>query len=124
MPNITIDYTPNLAPDVIQLQLVDVIHQAAMDTQAFPQWGIRTMARVAEIAKVARGDADMGFIQIVVRIAPGRDQESRQRITKSLFDAASSALEPLFRKCRVGLQLEVQEFDAAVTLNRNTLDVG
>jgi 5-carboxymethyl-2-hydroxymuconate isomerase len=123
MPNISIDYTPNALDQAAVDALVAALHQAALDLAVFPTWGIRTMAQPATAFRVARGDAGMGFVQVMVRIAPGRDLALRQRIAKALFDAASQVLDPLFARQPLGLQLEVQEFDASVTLNRNTLDV-
>lgn len=118
MPHIVIDYSANLDEVIASIRLVEVIHQAAIDTRAFPTWGIRTYARATEQFRVA-GDDAAGFIQISIRIAPGRDLPTKQRIARELFDAITKPLEPIFRERRLGCQLEIQEYDPDVTLKRN-----
>lgn len=121
MPHIQIDYTANLADAVIQKRLVDKVHQAAMDTGVFPVWGIRTFARALDDYRVGNAQAGNGFVNVTVRIAPGRSLEVRQRIARTLFDAVLAAMGPLFDKHRLGCQLEVTEFDAAVSVYHNNL---
>ena len=121
MPHISIEYTPNLADEVRQAGLVDAVHQAAADTQVFPLWGIRTLARPAELSRVAHGDPAVGFIQVTVRIAPGRDLATRQRVTQALFEAVLQQMAPVRAQRELGIQLEVTEFDQAVCLHWNNL---
>ncbi len=121
MPHITIDYTPNLADDIRQADLVNAVHQAADATKVFPLWGIRTLARAADMATVAHGDPAVGFIQITARIAPGRDLATRQRVTKALFDAALACMAAVRARRELGIQLEVTEYNQDVCLHWNNL---
>jgi len=121
MPNISIDYTSNLSQAVKASGLVEALHQAAVETGEFPLWGIRTLARPVDSYRVFDGNAHNGFIQIIVRLAPGRDLDKRSRIAKSLFEAAMAALEPVYASQRLGCQLEVQEFTTEVTLSKYNL---
>jgi 5-carboxymethyl-2-hydroxymuconate isomerase len=121
MPHITIEYTPNLAAEVRQTDLINAVHQAAVDTKVFPLWGIRTLARPAESSRVAHGDPVVGFIQITLRIAPGRDLATRQRVTQVLFDAVLRQTAQVREQRELGIQLEVTEFDQDVCLNWNNL---
>ena len=121
MPHIQIDYTANLADAVIGGRLVDWVHQAAIETGIFPVWDIRTLARALDDYRVGNAQADNGFVNITVRIAPGRSLEVRQRIARELFGAVLAAMGPLFDQHRLGCQLEVTEFDAAVSVYQNNL---
>lgn len=122
MPHITIDYTANLREDLAACGLVDALHQAAIDIGAFPLWGIRTLAQPVEDFRVAGGQPDNGFIKVVVRIAPGRDLATRQRITQTLFDMAVQRLAPVYARRPLGFQLELTEFDADLCLQKIHLD--
>ncbi|APW39822.1 hypothetical protein RD110_23630 [Rhodoferax koreense] len=122
MPHITIDYTANLADEVAASQLVETLHQAAIGTGIFPLWGIRTLAQPVRDYRVAGGQADNGFIKVVVRIAPGRDLATRKRVTQTLFDAAVARLAPLYERRPLGFQLELTEFDAELCLQKIHLD--
>ena len=121
MPHIQIDYTANLADAVIEARLVDRVHQAAVDSGIFPVWGIRTFAQAMSECRVGNGEAGNGFVNVTVRIAPGRSLTLRQRIRQELFDAMLQAMGPLFEHHRLGCQLEVTEFDAEVSVYHNNL---
>jgi len=46
MPHIQIDYTANLELEVQERKLVNLLHQTAVESGIFPEWGIRTMAKL------------------------------------------------------------------------------
>ncbi|CAM3687397.1 5-carboxymethyl-2-hydroxymuconate Delta-isomerase [Polaromonas hydrogenivorans] len=121
MPHIQIDYTASLADAVIKGRLVDKVHQAAVDSGIFPVWGIRTFAQAMGEYRVGNGQVGNGFVNITVRIAPGRNLALRQRIRQELFGAMLAAMGPLFENHRLGCQLEVTEFDADVSVYQNNL---
>lgn len=121
MPHIQIDYTANLEDVVTGKRLVELIHQAAVDSGIFPVWGIRTFARSVHQYRVGNGEKNNGFINITVRIAPGRNLALRQRITQELFGAVLQSMDELFKTHRLGCQLEVTEFDADVSIYKNNL---
>jgi len=124
MPHILIDYTANLQALIDERELVDTVHKAAVQSGIFPVWGIRTFARAISLYRVGNGDPANGFIQVVVRIGPGRDLPLRQRIAALLFDALLTAVGDSFDGRRLACQLEVMEFDPALTLFRNNLADG
>lgn len=123
MPHIQIEFSANLETAVADARLVDAIHQAAVDSGIFPVWGIRTFARALTQYRVGNGEAGNGFVNVTVRVAPGRNLALRQRITRELFGAVLQAMDPLFKSHRLGCQLEVTEFDAEVSIYKNNLAV-
>jgi 5-carboxymethyl-2-hydroxymuconate isomerase len=123
MPHIQIDYSANLEAAVADARLVDAIHQAAVASGIFPVWGIRTFARAVTQYRIGNGEADNGFVNVTVRIAPGRNLALRQRVSRELFGAMLQAMDALFKTQRLGCQLEVTEFDAEVSIYKNNLAV-
>lgn len=124
MPHIQITYTANLEADIRERKLVDILHQTAVDSGIFPVWGIRTLAQRLEHYRVGHGAVDNGFVQVFVRIGPGRDLALRQRIAHLLFDALLRSMGTLFDSRRLGCQLEVMEFDAELTRLQNNVADG
>ncbi|MEO6745024.1 MAG: 5-carboxymethyl-2-hydroxymuconate Delta-isomerase [Caldimonas sp.] len=118
MPHVQLEYSSNLEHAVQAERLVGVVHEAVLATGQFPRWGVRTFAKSVEQFRVAEDVGDAAFIQIVVRISPGRDLVTKQAIGRAVFDAICAALDPLFAQCRLGCQVEVQEFDPAVSHSR------
>lgn len=121
MPHIQIDYSANLEQVVRDSRLVQQLHQAAVDSGVFPVWGIRTFARPVPHCVIGNGDPGNGFVQIHVRIAPGRDLALRQRVMRELFAAVERAMAPQFASGRLGCQLEISEFDPSVNIYQNNL---
>ena len=87
MPHLQIDYSANLEAEIQERKLVDILHQTAAESGIFPVWGIRTIAQPAVHYRVGHGAPDNGFVQVFVRIGPGRDLALRQCIATLLFDA-------------------------------------
>lgn len=121
MPHIDIEYSSNLEQVVDAARLLDVVHQTTLDSGAFPRWGVRTFAKVVERFRIGEGERDSGFIRIIVRISPGRDLATRQTLARTLFEAVCGPLEQLFEAHRLGFQLEIQEFEAAMSLSQYQL---
>lgn len=121
MPHITIEYSENLNGSESIPTLVERIHAAAIGTGAFPTGGVRTLALPSMCSRVGDGAPANGFVQIHVRIAPGRTVETRQAIIKALFEAARSVLKPVFAAGPFGLQIELSEFDPGMTLSQSNM---
>ncbi len=115
MPHIAIDYTANLADDLAPLALAQKLHDAARTLGVFPLNGLRTFARAVEEFQVGANTQDEAFINIQIRIAPGRPEELRQRIVDTLFATAEQTLAALMEKRPLGLQLEITEFERRLT---------
>lgn len=114
MPHIRIDYTANLEQAVQDSLLVRQLHQAAIATGVFPVWGVRTFAQPVAQYQVGNGDPGNGFLLVNVRIGPGRELAVRQRVLHALFEVVQQALAPQFAQGRLGCQIDLTEFDAAL----------
>lgn len=121
MPHIDIEYSSNLEQAVDAARLLDVVHQTALDSGAFPRWGVRTFAKAIERFRIGEGESGNGFVRIIVRISPGRDLATRQTIARALFDVVCEQLRDWFEEHRLGCQLEIQEFEAQESLSKFTL---
>ncbi|OWP50362.1 5-carboxymethyl-2-hydroxymuconate Delta-isomerase [Pseudomonas nitroreducens] len=115
MPHIAIDYTANLTDDLLPLELPRKLHEAARELGVFPLNGLRTFARAIEQHHVGADTRNEGFVNIQIRIAPGRPEELRQRIVDTLFATAEQTLAALIDRRPVGLQLEITELDRSLT---------
>lgn len=115
MPHIAIDYTANLTDDLLPLELPRKLHEAARELGVFPLNGLRTFARAIEQHHVGADTRNEGFVNIQIRIAPGRPEELRQRIVDTLFATAGQTLAALIDRRPVGLQLEITELDRSLT---------
>jgi 5-carboxymethyl-2-hydroxymuconate isomerase len=118
MPHIDVVYSSNL-DEIVQVErLVEIVHDAVLSTGQFPRWGVRTFARAVQQFRVAEEVEDAAFIQVVMRISPGRDLATRQAVGRAVFDALCAPLQTLFAQRRLGCQVEVQEFDPAFSHSR------
>ena len=121
MPHITIDYSPNLEPEVDIAALCDVLRRAAIETGEFPVAGVRVRAFAASHASIADGDPQHGYIDISIRLRAGRDLDTRKRAAQAVFAAAQSFLEPALQQHSIALSLEMRDIDAALSPKCGTI---
>ena len=73
MPHFTIEYSANLDARVDMGKLVELVRKAAVETGVFPIGGIRVRAIRCEHYAIANGEANFGFLAMVLRLGEGRD---------------------------------------------------
>jgi len=121
MPHITVEYSANIREKVGPQNLVDRVHEAALRTGVFPIGGTRTRAVERSCYRIADGHPDNAFVHVVLRIRHGRDLETRRKVADEVFAELCKFLEPLFQSSPLGISLEIQEIDPAVSLKKNNL---
>ncbi len=121
MPHQTIEYSANLEPALDIAALVRVLHETAAGIDALPIGGLRTRAVAREHYRIADGHPDNGFINVFLRIAPGRPFEVRQAAGEELFRALCDYLEPIYSSSPLAISYEIQELDADLRWKKNNL---
>lgn len=111
MPHITVDYSPNLEPQVDIAALCDLLRRTAIATGVMPLAGIRVRAFAAHHVSMADGNPDHGYIDIAIRLRGGRDLATRQRATAQIFDAARDFLAPVMARRSLALSFEMRDID-------------
>jgi 5-carboxymethyl-2-hydroxymuconate isomerase len=109
MPSISISYSPNLLGEFDPQKLADALSQRAVELGVFPIWGIRVFVNMAEASSVADGDSELGYVQVAVRIAPGRSPELQTEITESLFATLEAEL-AVVKNRKIGFAVDLEEF--------------
>ncbi len=121
MPHIIVEYSANVGGRMSPQSLVECVHEAALRTGVFPIGGTRTRAAERSCYRIADGHPDNAFVHIVLRIGHGRDLETRRRAAEEVFGEVCKFLEPLSQSSPLGISLEIQEIDPAVSLKKNNL---
>lgn len=109
MPSISIVYTPNLAGEFDVDLLSEAMSAKARELDVFPVWGIRVFVSMADAASVADGDSELGYVQVSVRIAPGRSEELQEKITAELFAELQNQLGGINTR-KLGYAIDLTEF--------------
>jgi 5-carboxymethyl-2-hydroxymuconate isomerase len=78
MPHQIIEYSANLESEVDIEALVRVLHETAAGIDALPIGGLRTRAVARQHYQIADGHPDNTFINVVLRLAPGRPFDVRK----------------------------------------------
>ena len=109
MPSISITYSPNLHGEFDAQKLADSLAGCAVDLGVFPLWGIRVFVIQAEASSVSDGSSQHGYVQVAVRIAPGRSPELQAEITESLFAVLETELAGVKGR-KIGFAIDLEEF--------------
>ena len=121
MPHLNIEYSANLA-DALDIQgLVDRIHETALQTGIFPLGGVRTRAEARTHYRIADGNPDAGYIHMVVRIGPGRDEQTRRDAGQRIFTALCEFTDGVYRSRPLALSFELQEIPSDMAWRKNNL---
>ena len=112
MPHLTIEYSENLAENIEISKLVKVMHDSAASIEALPLGGLRTRASRREFYLIADGDSSNTFVNVVLRIAPGRPDEVKKQAGEKLFSSLKDFFDLFFQSSPIALSLEIQELDA------------
>ena len=112
MPHQTIEYSANLEAELDITELICVMHDTAANVEALPLGGLRTRAVAREYYRIADAHPDNTFINVVLRIAPGRSNEIKKDAGDILFETLTNYLESIYSHTPVAISLEIQELDA------------
>jgi 5-carboxymethyl-2-hydroxymuconate isomerase len=121
MPHVIVEYSANLEAKIRIDQLLQALHETVERSGIAELAGIRTRAQRREHFRVADNDPANAFMAIYVRVAQGRNLETRQRLADLVFKAASEHLAPVFANTPLALSTEVQEIDPAVRLQTSNI---
>ena len=112
MPHQTIEYSANLEAELDITELIRVMHDTAANVEALPLGGLRTRAVAREYYRIADAHPDNTFINVVLRIAPGRSNEIKKDAGDILFETLTNYLKSIYSHTPVAISLEIQELDA------------
>jgi|SRR5579872_1155740 len=123
MPHITIECSKNVQDHIDVDKMLRCVHDAAIETGVFPADGIRSRVHVLSHYRVAEAKEN-AFVHAVLRIGPGRDQETKRRVVDDVFGALTAFLQKMYDSQPLAISIELQELDADLRRNKNNLKVG
>ena len=103
MPHLTIEYSKNVEDNINVTDLVKVMHETAADIEALPLGGLRTRAVSRQDYLIADGDSSNTFVNVALRIAPGRSAEIKKDAGERLFYALNNFFEPIWSSFPIAL---------------------
>jgi 5-carboxymethyl-2-hydroxymuconate isomerase len=121
LPHVLIEYSANLGAQLDFPGFLAALRDSALATGVFPEGGIRVRAYQADHYLVADGNVDNAFVHIMLRVGHGRDLETRKRACDAIFATACARLDALFERIPLGISLEMQEIDPALSCRKNNL---
>ncbi len=121
MAHLVIEHSANLRGRLDVQQLIEALHQAALETGIFPVGGLRTRAYEASAYRIADGHPDNAFVHVSVRVGHGRDLPTRRAACERIFAAACHQLASLFEAVPLAISVEMQELDPELSFKRNNL---
>lgn len=121
MPHIWVEHSANLEGRVDLPALLTGIHCSAVNTGMFAEGAIRTRLQAIDQYRIGDGHPENAFVHVVIRIAAGRDLQTKKQIGEAMFAELCRLLERQFDSMPLGLSLEVQELDATLNFKQNNL---
>jgi 5-carboxymethyl-2-hydroxymuconate isomerase len=116
-----IDYSSNLEPGTDMRAVVVAVHRAALSTGVFELGAVRTRATRHDIYAVADEDPPNSFIAVVARMARGRDEETRKKVGKAIFDAICGEVFETETPQTVAVSVDIEEINPVGSFKQNGL---
>ncbi len=123
MPQVTVEYTNNIARDADIRGLLSVIADTvqAAGQGAFPKAAVKIRAIGYDDYIIADDKPDYAFVSIGVRVAKGRPEEDRRRTFDAVWEAVKTHLKPVDEAWTLALSMDVEEFGDRLAYKQNRL---
>lgn len=121
MPHLIVEYSRNLENRIGIRDLVRKVHEAALTSNVFQPGAVRTRAEPRDVYVIADRHEENGFVSVTVRMAQGRDAETRQQMGQLIFETVCDHLAEIYKTTPIGISLEVQEIDPVGAFRKNNL---
>ena len=89
MPHVIIDYSENVAEQILIDELIDAVHGASLDSGLFPEYDIKTRANGYRYHRT--GSTRDDFVHVAVHMLDGRSDAQKS----DLAEAILARIEPL-----------------------------
>ncbi|MEM8937650.1 MAG: hypothetical protein AAGC77_14730 [Pseudomonadota bacterium] len=109
MAHIIVDYSANLAEKTDLEALASALHDAAVSTGIITRQALRTRLRPAQIYRIADNNPDNAYCHVMLRLAKGRDEATRQQAGRTVFEALCAVLSKIYETAPLALSVEVAE---------------
>ena len=118
MAHLIYDYSANIPAGLLDMPgLMRKLHRAAIDSGMFPEAGLRSRALCCQEFLVAAGDPDHGFVNLSMRVGPGRPQDERLQLGELLFGLMVEHLQPVMARQGLAISLEMRELETELRFN-------
>ena len=123
MPNITVEYSANIAQALDAGALCRLIASTVVSAGqgAFATAAVRVRAYRADDYCIADGDPSYAFVNITVRLARGRPEADRTRTFGAVWEAEKAHLEAVDRQWTLAISMDVEEFGERLAYKQNRI---
>ncbi|GGP21373.1 5-carboxymethyl-2-hydroxymuconate Delta-isomerase [Silvimonas iriomotensis] len=114
MPNVTLQYTANLAHDFDPAALLGRVHQAFADTGEFAMADVKGRAFRIDTFQVGLNEApEKSFVHVTVATMTTRSAELKQRLGKAIVAVLQETFRSKFDEVQCQLRVEIVPIDPA-----------
>ncbi len=126
MAHLILEYSDNLGGDITPAALFETLHQALAASGVFPLAGVRSRAYPVSDYRVADGRAGAAFVNLTMKIGPGRSEAVQEEIATMVFDLLNEHLKRAFQHHPLSVSFEMSELRPICRFNKNNLgaDIG
>ena len=101
--------------------LVAALHNRAAELEPIPLAGLRTRAFASTHFRVADSDPNNAYIAVYLRIAKGREEDTRINIGQTLHECLCDYVKEIYDCDPIALSYEIQEIEPTARWNTNNL---
>jgi 5-carboxymethyl-2-hydroxymuconate isomerase len=111
MPQITLEYSSNVAPPVSAQELLGAVHRMVASTIGLPIENCKSRALVRDTFRVGDGGDNGAFVHAEIRILAGRAPEMKRELGENLLEYLTGAFRPVSETLDLQITVEVQDIE-------------
>lgn len=121
MAHLILEFSDNLGAEIAPAVLFETLHEALAASGVFPLAGLRSRAYPVSDYRVADGRPGAAFVNLTMKIGPGRSEAVQEEIATMVFDLLNEHLKRAFQRHPLSVSFEMAELRPICRFNRNNL---
>jgi 5-carboxymethyl-2-hydroxymuconate isomerase len=121
MPHFIIEYSTNIEDKVEIPELLEKLHNVAVETGVFPLGGLRSRVIPVDQYRIADGHPDNAFVHVSMRVGSGRERETLVGACERIFEVITDHFGSLQETSPLALSYEIRQMDKDLNFRKTNI---
>lgn len=121
MPHFIVEYSTNIENKVEIPELLEKLHNVAVETGVFPLGGLRSRVIPCDQYRIADGHPDNAFVHVSMRIGAGREPAVLKGACERIFEVITDHFGPLQASGPLALSYEIREMNKDLNFRKTNI---
>ncbi len=121
MPHFVVEYSTNIEDKVQIPELLEKLHNVAVETGVFPLGGLRSRVIPCDQYRIADGHPDNAFVHVGMKVGSGRERDTLIAACERIFEVITDHFGPLQASGPLALSYEIRQMDKDLNFRKTNV---